>query len=826
MRIGKKLSILAGIVLSLTVSISHAAEWSQESFPGGLNKVHVYVPESTSPIGEGRALFVVLRGCLQPASAFKTANLDKIADEYGMIIAAAEPNTSAGADCWGYYSGIISRTSGDYKNVISTTETLIADTSLDIDPDQVYIGGLSSGGAFAMITGCLAPEIYAGMALDAAPSAGTGMMGAFSHEGTAASTKANCEGYAGSNKSYFATQITTTAYGTIDGTVPKTYGLQNAEAMALIYGETQTDEENQVQGFSDVKESTWTNGRVSMVEFGGVGHAWPAGSGASGSYIDATSADYGKYMAEFFVTNNQRVEDEPPVETCNNVTINNVTYNESTKIFTANGNVTENCDEAMVFLNVANSADFTKPENDFYSFEVGNVDCPAEIKVTLENASGDQFQETLTYTGSCGNEEIAPEITSFNGITTTGTVSLTGTARDTDGTIVSTVITLDGTDYPVEINSNGVFTKTISGLAAREYTARVIVTDNDGLTDDALTTFEIKESEKLGPTLTLGQIAIDDTYAVLCGNATDADGEIIAAVYSIDGSSKQINMNPDGSFCVHMPDLEYGEHELIIAVADNDGLGVEKIVTFTTTEVIPEPPVVTLNSVIVEGKSATITGNATDTDGTIVSVTLDVNGVAYTVVLTSAGDFSKTLTDLEVGQYTATATAEDNDGLTAADSADFEIKEIPKVAPEVSVTASVNGTTATISGSATDSDGNVVSVVIEVNGTEYTVAGGNFSKTITDLEPGQYDVTAVATDNDGLTDTAATSFTIEEVGSCVAVTGKVNPDLVNAGLVKKSGWYYFTTGDNNLVWSWVSYTLYQGADGKGYKTEATCTAMN
>ncbi len=824
MRIGKKLSILAGIVLSLTVSISHAASWSGKQTIGGLRSVYTYVPATTSQIGEGRGLLLVLRGCTQAASAFKTANLDIAAEEYGMVIAAADPNTSAGFDCWGYWNAY-SRNSGDFKNVITAAQALIADTSLDIDPNQVYISGLSSGGAFAMTVGCLAPDVFAGMGLDAAPSIGSGYSTSNPPD-SIETTATKCENAAGSYSEHFATQITSTAFGTTDGMVGKAYAPHNAAAMAIIYEATKTDKVNEVQGFTNVKESTWTDGRVSMVEFGSVGHAWPGGSGASGSYIDGSSANYGLYLGKFFTENNMRVDDEPPVETCNNVTINNVTYNESTKIFTANGNATENCGDAMVYLNVANSADFTKPENDFYSFEVSNVDCPTEIKVTLENASKEQYQETIMYTGSCGVEEIAPEITSFNGITTTGTVSLTGTARDTDGTIVSTVITLDGTDYPVEINSNGVFTKTISGLAAREYTARVIVTDNDGLTDDALTTFEIKESEKLGPTLTLGQIEIDDTYAVLCGTATDADGEIIAAVYSIDGSSKQINMNPDGSFCVHMPDLEYGEHELIIAVADNDGLGVEKIVTFTTAEVIPEPPVVTLNSVIVEGKSATITGNATDTDGTIASVTLDVNGVAYTVVLTSAGDFSKTLTDLEVGQYTATATAEDNDGLTAADSADFEIKEIPKVAPKVSVTASVNGTTATISGSATDSDGNVVSVVIAVNGTEYTVAGGNFSKTITDLEPGQYDVTAVATDNDGLTDTAATSFTIEEVGSCVAVTGKVNPDLVNAGLVKKTGWYYFTTGDSNLVWSWVSYTLYQGADGKGYKTEATCIASN
>ena len=760
MKLKRGLLLTCGVFLSLLASVSFAAQWQQKSFTGGLRTVHVYVPETKSPIGEGRSLFVVLRGCLQPASAFKTANLDKVADEYGMVIAAAEPNTSAGADCWGYWSGMRSRTSGDYKNVITTTQAMIDDAQYDIDPDQVYIGGLSSGGAFAMTVGCLAPDIYAAMALDAAPSAGTGMYGAFSHEGTPESVKRNCESYAGSYKSHFATQITTTAYGTTDGTVPKTYGLQNAKAMALIYDVDQTNEENTVQGFNNVKESTWEKGRVSMVEFGGVGHAWPGGSGAAGSYIDGRSANYGLYMAEFFTANNLRVEDKP-VETCKNVTLDSFDYNSETKVFKANGTATKDCDEATISIAVAESTASVAPTNDSYSFTIQNVSCPDEIKVTLENASLEQFTAADMFTGSCGETNIPPVIKSFNAITTKGAVSLSGIAEDEDGTVVNAVITLEGTQYDVDVGENGVFTLMIEGLAAREYTARVIVMDDDALTDDALTTFTIEESEKTAPTLTLDPVEIYENYAVVCGTASDSDGEIVVANYAIDGKGKEINMNPDGSFCIHMPDLTYDEHELIVVVVDNDNLAADATVKFTISEEKLLPPTVALDPVEVVDQTAIISGIATDADGEVTNVNIDINGTAYPVVL-SGGKFVLTLNDLEAGNYHVVAVATDNDQMEGSDTADFEIKEIIKIAPKVTVAAKVSDTSVTISGSASDEDGKVVEITISVNGTEYSVAGGNYSKTLTDLAPGDYDVVVTATDNDGLTATDTTSFAIEE----------------------------------------------------------------
>ncbi len=296
---------IATLAFSLVVNAG-TASWSTES-KGGFSQVHMYEPTVQSPIGNGKSLLIVLHGCTQSFDAFRTANLEEAADQYGMVIAVPNAQYKAGYNCWSYWEGAISRTSADYKNVITLAQDLRDDSAYDIDPAQIYVAGLSSGGAFAMTVGCLAPDIFAGMGLLAAPSAGSSADGSFDIEPGPIDVAARCQGYAGSYASHFDTQITNTAYGTEDYTVPREYGRQNAAAMAIIYDVSQESVTSSTHGASNIVETMWTAGRVSMLEMGGVGHAWPGGTGASGTYIDGSSINYGVYLAQYFAENNARV---------------------------------------------------------------------------------------------------------------------------------------------------------------------------------------------------------------------------------------------------------------------------------------------------------------------------------------------------------------------------------------------------------------------------------------------------------------------------------------------------------------------------------------
>ncbi len=297
---------IATLVFSLS-SNAGTASWSTESL-GGFNQVHIYEPTVQSPIGDGKSLLIVLHGCTQSIDSFRTANLEDAADQYGMVIAVPDAMNKVGYSCWDYWEGEKSRTAGDYKNIISLAQDLRDDSAYDIDPDQIYITGLSSGGTFAMTVGCLAPDIFAGMGVMASYSAGTSPGPVYTIEPGPIEVAARCQGYAGSYASYFDTQITNAAYGTEDYTVPQEYGPQNAAAMAIIYGVSEESVISSTYGASNVVETKWTNGRVTMLEMGGVDHAWPGGAGASGNYIDDSSINYGVYLAQYFAENNARVD--------------------------------------------------------------------------------------------------------------------------------------------------------------------------------------------------------------------------------------------------------------------------------------------------------------------------------------------------------------------------------------------------------------------------------------------------------------------------------------------------------------------------------------
>lgn len=285
-----------------------AGSWQNNQPIGGFSRVHIYTPDSVSPIGQGRSLLVVLHGCTQSIDAYLSANLAQAAEQFGMVIAVPDAMNKAGFNCWSYWQGTKSRTAGDYQNLIRLATALRSDINYAIDDDQVYIAGLSSGASFANTTACLAPDIFAGMGISAGPSIGTSSSGAIGNC-EAANVASRCQSYAGSFQTYFDTQVASIAHGDVDTTVDTCYNQQNAQGMAAVYNASSIQSSQQIvlEGRS-ADETLWQDNRVSMLWLNGVDHAWSGGPGASGAYISGAGINYAKYLAQYFIDNNQRVE--------------------------------------------------------------------------------------------------------------------------------------------------------------------------------------------------------------------------------------------------------------------------------------------------------------------------------------------------------------------------------------------------------------------------------------------------------------------------------------------------------------------------------------
>ncbi len=482
----KTLSLL-GLIISQSIM---AGTWQNNQSVGGFSKVHIYTPESQSEIGEGKALLIVLHGCTQSIDAFKTANLEAAADQYGMVIAVPDAMNKAGFSCWSYWQGTKSRSSGDYKNLISLANTLSGDISKNIDANQVYIAGLSSGAAFANTTACLAPDVFAGMGISAGPSIGTSSNGAIS-TCESADVTTRCNNYAGSYKSHLDNQIASIAHGDADTTVNTCYNEQNANGMAGVYGVSQ------LGGSSTISEGTghtaeefmWSNdggetNRVSMLWLHGLDHAWSGGAGASGSYVGSASINYASYLGQYFKDNNQRVSrNEAP-------TIDSVNLSSSADVIIINGSASDTdgtVGSIDVLVEGLNGSTFNLQ---------GGVDGSGHFSITSASVADDLYQVTIVATDNEGASTspvykdtvrvgpppppAAPVLSNVTALPTAQCVLISGEVIDVNQDPITVTIDVAAQQATSAVES-GSFSAQFCDLAGGDHAAQVTAADDTGL---------------------------------------------------------------------------------------------------------------------------------------------------------------------------------------------------------------------------------------------------------------------------------------------------------------------------------------------------------
>lgn len=311
---------MAWAVLAATALVSRTASGAGwETLSGGGMQVDVYVPASKSSVGSGRALLVALHGCTQTAATLRQyGNFEGASDDFGMVVALPTvPNGGVLAGCWDYYGGDHARTGRHDGPLLELTSSLLADGTLEIDPDQVYVAGLSSGAGEAMVLGCLAPDVFAGVGIAAGPTVGTTSAQISFVSTTESEAAALCKKLAGDSAPRFATQLASLIAGSNDYVVAQGYEDLNAEVLGDVYGGGSALESSELAvdalpGYqpagTGILLSDTAGPRVSKIRATGMGHAWPAGSGSGAemSFVAQTGVAYARYLADFFSANSLR----------------------------------------------------------------------------------------------------------------------------------------------------------------------------------------------------------------------------------------------------------------------------------------------------------------------------------------------------------------------------------------------------------------------------------------------------------------------------------------------------------------------------------------
>lgn len=331
----------AALCLALSAPILHAAAqtplqagpgawsanqvWSSDATYGGALNGYYYWPATAPVLDNKRALVLVLHGCGQTAggdvingSGDGGYNWKAVADQYGAVILA--PNATGnlyGTHCWDWAATNRSRSYGHNAVLLDLINRFVANPQYAIDPKQIYVAGLSSGGAKAMVLGCTAPDIFAGLGLSAAPPPGvsTGQISLVPAGYSATSAANACSAMAGSAAGAFATQVTGVVWGTSDYTVAQAYDPLDAAAMRQVYGGAYTQGAAvTVPGGGSNVQYTDAGGKVrtSQITVTGLGHAWPAGSGGqNANFVNATKVNYPAFIMDFWFDNNLRVAQLP-----------------------------------------------------------------------------------------------------------------------------------------------------------------------------------------------------------------------------------------------------------------------------------------------------------------------------------------------------------------------------------------------------------------------------------------------------------------------------------------------------------------------------------
>ncbi len=538
----KLAAAVAGIAAASAFSTSANAAWSLEQGPAGTNiETHIYTPSGSG----ARALMVVLHGCSQTALQLKNhGNLQAAADAKNAVIVV--PNVDdvwtgyADAKCWAYDGG--TDTQGHAADVISIAENIRDRAGLNIDPNQVYVTGLSSGGALSLMIGCKAPDVFAGFDAVAGPTIGSSQMSATSSPlmDQAPAGITGCTNLAGNNSSYFADQISHVTWGNmdLDGTdaqysytsgsgattyagryklVSKKFSEANVDVMESIYGSNQLATSNTTinsyggEGYQ--AHATDSNGdvRIGRLILDDTGHAWPSGNGAAtgtgGTWIAQHGMHYASYILDWFKQHNLR--GSAPIVEIDQPSVSGLTISYTCSATDSDGSITSITSELSKDGSVVDSqtlgsctGSYTVTENDKnYTVEVTatdneGLDGSDSVVVAVGNPA-----PIVTATGSADGDTLcASGDASDNG----SVVSMSSELRQGGSTISSQSVTLN----------NGSYTTCFNSVAEGTYTILVSATDNDS---------KVSTAETAPLTSTAGSTG-DTTFHINEGHITWGDG--------------------------------------------------------------------------------------------------------------------------------------------------------------------------------------------------------------------------------------------------------------------------------------------------------------
>jgi alpha-tubulin suppressor-like RCC1 family protein len=406
----------------------------------------------------------------------------------------------------------------------------------------------------------------------------------------------------------------------------------------------------------------------------------------------------------------------------------------------------------------------------------------------------------------------------------TNSVTLTATASETNGTIVSYKwVQLSGPSVST-IVSSGSPTTVVNGLVQGVYSFQITVTDNSGVTATAVVKVTVNPAvvPPGTPVVSAGSnqtITLPTNSATLTATASESGGTIVSYKWVQLSGPSVSTIASSGSATTVVSPLVQGVYVYQITVTDNSGVTATDVVVVTVNAaVVPGLPVVNAGNdqtITLPSNSTTLSATAAETNGTIVSYKwVQLSGPSISTIA-SSGSATTAVNGLLQGVYSFQMTVTDNSGVTASDVVIVTVNAaaLPPGTPSAnagsdqSITLPIDSTL--LQGSGTEANGTIVSYKwVQLSGPSVSTIASSGSATteVTTLVQGEYTFQLTVTDNSGVTATDQVKVTVNPAPPHVppvAVPGPNQSVTLPVSSVTLDGSGSYDTDGTIVSYEWV-----------------------
>ena len=315
-------ALRSGADHALHAGTGGAGVWERLTYTGahGSAPYRLYIPPGLGA-GASAPLLVMLHGCTQtPEDLARGTRMNEEADRHGFAVAYPEQtNRRNPRGCWNWFlAHHQARTSGEPALLAAITQDATARLGSSVNPERIFLAGMSAGAAMAVVMGATHPDLFAAIAVHSGLAYGAATSQRTAFEAMARGT--NDPGRRGTHafeamRDGARLMPTIVLHGTRDSVVSPVNGDQvveqwlatNALATAGSFNgdparPDAVDHGRAEQGHPYTRYR-WNDSRGRPVQeymkIEGLAHAWSGGN-QSGSYTDTRGPDATEVIWEFF----------------------------------------------------------------------------------------------------------------------------------------------------------------------------------------------------------------------------------------------------------------------------------------------------------------------------------------------------------------------------------------------------------------------------------------------------------------------------------------------------------------------------------------------